>query len=408
MVNESRWRRAPALLRLRLTRPSSRSVWVYFMPIFSFPRSALRKAVTLLVAFAAAFAAPQAHALSRIKDLVSVEGVRDNQLVGYGLVVGLNGTGDTLNNTPFTRQSLQAMLERLGVNIRGANLRTANVAAVMVTANLPPFATQGTRVDITVSALGDAQSLQGGTLLVTPLLGADGEVYAVGQGTLAISGFEAQGEAASVTRGVPTVGRIANGAVIEREVAFPFKEARSLRLSLHNPDLTTAKRISGVINDFIGGASAEPTDPSTVVLNLPANYRGNIIQLLSEVEQLRVDPDQRARIVIDERSGIIVMGKDVKVSTVAVAQGNLTVTITESPLVSQPNPLAEGETVVVPRTNIQVDTGDGEKLGIVKQGVTLKELVDGLNALGIGPRDMIAILQAIKAAGALQADIEVM
>jgi flagellar P-ring protein FlgI len=385
-----------------------RSVSRFLMPLFLSMRPVLRLAAATALTLTTLFVTPAAQALSRIKDLVSVEGVRENQLVGYGLVVGLNGTGDTLNNTPFTRQSLQAMLERLGVNIRGANLRTANVAAVMVTANLPAFATQGTRVDITVSALGDSQSLQGGTLLVTPLLGADGEVYAVGQGSLSIAGFDAQGEAASVTRGVPTVGRIANGALIEREVAFPFKDSKTLRLSLHNPDLTTAKRIAGVINDFIGGASAEPSDPSTVVLQLPPTYRGNIIQLLTEIEQLRVDPDQRARIIIDERSGIIVMGKDVKVSTVAVAQGNLTVTITESPVVSQPNPLAEGETVVVPRTNIKVDTGDGQQLGIVKQGVTLKELVDGLNALGIGPRDMIAILQAIKAAGALQADIEVM
>jgi flagellar P-ring protein FlgI len=347
-------------------------------------------------------------ALSRIKDLVSVEGVRENQLVGYGLVVGLNGSGDTLNNAPFTKQSLQAMLERLGVNTRGANLRTANVAAVMVTANLPAFSTQGTRVDVTVSALGDAKSLQGGTLLVTPLLGADGEVYAVAQGSVAIAGFAAQGEAASITRGVPTVGRISNGALIEREVEFQLKSATSLRLALRNPDLTTARRIAAVINDFVGNGSAEPTDPSTVVLKMPASYKGNIIQLLSEVEQLRVDPDQRARIVIDERSGIIVMGKDVKVSTVAVAQGNLTVTITESPVVSQPEPFSDGETVVVPRTNLQVDTGEGEQIAIVKQGVTLKDLVDGLNALGIGPRDMIAILQAIKAAGALQADIEVM
>ncbi len=285
-------------------------------------RPALRAGALAILTLTALLPAVPASALSRIKDLVSVEGVRENQLVGYGLVVGLNGTGDTLNNTPFTRQSLQAMLERLGVNIRGANLRTANVAAVMVTANLPPFGTQGTRVDVTVSALGDSQSLQGGTLLVTPLLGADGEVYAVAQGSVAIAGFQAQGEAASVTRGVPTVGRISNGALIEREIAFALKDAKSVRLSLHNPDLTTARRIAAVINDFIGGATAEPTDPSTVVLQLPPRYNGNIIQLLTEVEQLRVDPDQRARIVIDERSGIIVMGKDVKVSTVAVAQGN--------------------------------------------------------------------------------------
>ncbi len=352
--------------------------------------------------------AGQASANSRIKDLASVEGVRENQLVGYGLVVGLNGTGDTLNNSPFTKQSLTSMLERLGVNTRGTNLRTANVAAVMVTANLPPFSTQGTRIDVTVSALGDSKSLQGGTLLVTPLLGADGEVYAVGQGAVAISGFSAEGDAAKVTRGVPTVGRIANGAVIEREIEFALKGQTALRLALRNPDFTTAKRIAAAINDFLGSNSAEPTDPSTVAIQIPANYRGNMIRMLTEIELLRVEPDQRARIVVDERSGIIVMGKDVRVSTVAIAQGNLTVTITESPVVSQPAPFSNGVTTVVPRTGIKVDAEEGKKLAIVKEGVTLKELVDGLNALGIGPRDMISILQAIKAAGALQADIEVM
>jgi flagellar P-ring protein precursor FlgI len=349
-----------------------------------------------------------ALSLSRIKDLASVEGVRQNQLVGYGLVVGLNGTGDTLNNTPFTKQSLQAMLERLGVNTRGATVRTANVAAVMVTANLPAFATQGTRMDVTVSALGDAKSLQGGTLLVTPLLGADGEVYSVAQGSVAISGFQAEGEAAKIVRGVPTVGRIANGALIEREIDFQINKLKSLRLALRNPDLTTARRVAAAINDFMGADTAEPTDPSTVTLSIPERYRGNMIKLLTEVEQLRVDPDQAARVIVDERSGIIVMGQDVRVNTVAVAQGNLTVTITETPQVSQPNPFSDGETVVVPRTAVKVDTGDKNKLGIVRESVTLRELVDGLNALGIGPRDLIAILQAIKASGALQAEIEVM
>ncbi|MDJ1158458.1 flagellar basal body P-ring protein FlgI [Chelatococcus sp. SYSU_G07232] len=373
----------------------------------------LRRTLARCLALAAAVAtlagpvAP-AFALSRIKDLAAVEGVRQNQLVGYGLVVGLNGTGDTLNNTPFTRQSLQAMLERLGVNTHGANLRTANVAAVMVTANLPAFSTQGTRVDVTVSALGDAKSLQGGTLLVTPLLGADGEVYAVAQGSVAISGFQAEGEASKVTRGVPTVGRIANGALIEREIDFQLAKLKTLRLALRNPDLTTARRIAAAINDFLGADTAEPTDPSTVAIQIPARYQGNMIRLLTEVEQLRVDPDQSARVVIDERSGIIVMGKDVRVSTVAVAQGNLTVTITETPQVSQPAPFSNGVTTVVPRTGVKVDTQDGNKLAIVREGVTLKELVDGLNALGIGPRDLIAILQAIKASGALQAEIEVM
>ena len=352
--------------------------------------------------------APEAQALSRIKDLASVEGVRENQLVGYGLVTGLNGTGDTLNNCPMTRQSLQAMMERLGVNTRQANMRTANMAAVMVTANLPAFSTQGTRLDVTVSAMCDAKSLQGATLLATPLLGADGEVYAVAQGSLAISGFAAEGDAAKITRGVPTVGRIANGALIEREVDFQISKLQNLRLSLRNPDLTTARRMAAAINDFLGGDSAEPTDPSTVTINIPRNFQGNMVRLLTEVEQLRVEPDQRARVLLDERSGIIVMGKDVRVSQVAVAQGNLTVTITEQPEVSQPAPFSRGETTVVPRTGIKVETDDKKKLAIVKDSVSLRELVDGLNALGVGPRDLIAILQAIKASGALQADIEVM
>jgi flagellar P-ring protein precursor FlgI len=346
-------------------------------------------------------------AASRIKDIADFEGVRENQLIGYGLVVGLNGTGDTLGNAPFTRQSLQAMLERLGVNTRGANLRTANVAAVMVTANLPPFATQGTRVDVTVSALGDSGSLQGGTLLVTPLIGADGEVYAIAQGPLAIAGFSAEGDGASITRGVPTVGRISNGALVEREVDFKMTDMKHLRLALRNPDLTTARRVSLSINSLMGKPIAVATNPGTIQISMPEDYRGSIVDLLTDIEQLIIEPDQPARIVIDESSGIIVMGRDVRVSTVAVAQGNLTVTITETPQVSQALPLADGgATVVVPRTQVDVDTESEFRLGIVEQSVTLKELVDGLNALGIGPRDMIAILQAIKAAGALQAEIE--
>jgi flagellar P-ring protein precursor FlgI len=349
-----------------------------------------------------------AAATSRIKDLVNIEGVRENQLIGYGLVVGLNGTGDTLNNIPFTKQSLQAMLERLGVNIRGTQISTGNVAAVMVTANLPPFGTQGARIDVTVSALGDAKSLQGGTLLVTPLLGADGNVYAVGQGSVAIGGFQAEGDAAKVTRGVPTVGRIANGAIIEREIEFALNQLSEVRLALRNADFTTAKRIAAAVNDFLGGPTAEPLDSSTVQLTVPKNYHGNVVSLLTEIEQLQIEPDLPAKIVIDERSGIIVMGRDVRVAMVAVAQGNLTVTISEAPQVSQPTPFSSGgTTTVVPRTRIGVQE-DGKKLALVREGVSLQQLVDGLNALGVGPRDLIAILQAIKAAGAIQANIEVM
>jgi flagellar P-ring protein precursor FlgI len=363
----------------------------------------------LVAALLISFASAPAGATSRIKDLANIEGVRQNQLIGYGLVVGLNGTGDTLNNIPFTKQSLQAMLERLGVNVRGQTLRTGNVAAVMVTANLPAFSTQGTRIDVTVSSLGDAKSLQGGMLLVTPLLGADGNVYAVGQGSVAIGGFQAEGEAAKIVRGVPTVGRISNGALIEREIEFNLNRQSQLRMALRNPDFTTAKRIAAAINDYIGVPTAESLDPGTVGLTVPQQYRGNVISLLTEIEQLQVEPDLSAKIVIDERSGIIVMGRDVRVSMVAVAQGNLTVTISETPQVSQPGAFAPrgAETVVVPRTRIGVQE-DGKRLAVVKDGVSLQQLVDGLNALGIGPRDLIAILQAIKAAGAIQADIEVM
>ena len=359
---------------------------------------------------AGAIGADPAISSSRIKDLVDIEGVRENQLIGYGLVVGLNGTGDTLNNSPFTRQSLQAMLERLGMNTRDATLRTKNVAAVMVTANLPAFATHGTRIDVSVSTLGDSSSLQGGTLLVTPLLGADGEVYAVAQGPVAVAGFEVSGDAAEVVRGVPTAGRISNGALIEREIDFELSQLASLRLALRNPDLTTATRIAQGINNYIGPDTAEAIDPATVRIRLSGKYSSDIVALLTDIEQLRIEPDQPARVVIDEHSGIIVMGKDVKVSTVAVAQGNLTVTITETPEVSQPEPFSGrgATTVVVPRTQITVDDQSGNRMAIVNGGVNLQQLVDGLNALGVGPRDLISIMQAIKSAGALQADVEVM
>ncbi|WP_395011477.1 flagellar basal body P-ring protein FlgI [Devosia sp.] len=369
----------------------------------------LRQLLAVAIAGAGLMAAPTAASASaaRIKDIVNIEGVRDNQLVGYGLVVGLNGTGDSLNNSPFTRQSLQAMLERLGVNTRGENMRTANVAAVMVTANLPAFSTQGSRLDVNVSALGDADSLQGGTLLVTPLLGADGEVYAIAQGSVLINGFKAAGDAATVVSGVPTTGRISAGGLIEREIGFTLGAQRTLRLALRNPDLTTARRIALAINDFIGVPTATPEDPATVRVHLPRGFNGNIVDLLTDIEQLVVETDQPARIVVDENSGIIVMGKDVRVSSVAVAQANLTVTIAESPEVVQPAPLSMGETAVVPRTDLTVEE-TSRNLAVVPESVTLQQLVDGLNALGISPRDLIAILQAIKATGALQAEIEVL
>jgi flagellar P-ring protein precursor FlgI len=360
------------------------------------------------LAVALSLAPLNAYAFSRIKDLADIEGVRDNMLIGYGLVAGLNGTGDTLQNSPFTRQALQTILERLGVQTRGANVNTKDIAAVMVTANLPPFAAQGSKVDVTVSAMGDSKSLQGGTLLATPLLAADGEVYALAQGPLAVGGFSAQGQGASVSRGVPTSGRISSGGTIEKEVSFKLADAASLRLSLRNPDFTTAKRVAQAINRFIGEPAASASDPATVHLVRPASYAGNIVALLTEIEQLKVAPDLPAKVVIDEQSGVIVMGSDVRISTVAIAQGNLTIRVTETPQVSQPQPFSmQGETVVVPRTDIEVDEETGRQLIIVRDGVSLEVLVSGLNALGVGPRDMISILQAIKAAGALQAEIEV-
>jgi flagellar P-ring protein FlgI len=323
-------------------------------------------------------------AQSRIKDLVQVEGVRDNQLIGYGIVVGLAGTGDGLRNSPFTRQSIEAMLERMGVNTREQNLQTKNVAAVMVTASLPAFGTQGSRIDISVSAFGDAKSLAGGTLLVTPLMGADGQVYAVAQGQLTVGGFTATGNSgSSVSRGVSTNGRVANGALIERELRFNLAGQTELRLA------------------------ATVENPSTIVLSKPIGYPGDMVNLISRIERLPVTPDAVAKIVVDEASGIVVMGDNVRVSTVAIAQGNLTVSVQETPVVSQPNAFSNGETTTVPRSSVTIEEDQGD-LTVVRGGVPLRDLVEGLNALGVNPRDLIQILQALKASGALQADIEVM
>jgi flagellar P-ring protein precursor FlgI len=344
-----------------------------------------------------------AGAQVRIKDIADVEGIRENQLIGYGLIVGLNNTGDKLDNAVFTRESLIGMLERLGVNTRDqvAKLSTKNIAAVMVTAELPAFARSGSRIDVAVSALGDATNLTGGTLLVTPLLAADGEVYAVAQGAVSTGAIAARGAATSVTRGVPTAARIANGATVEREVAYRIDKTNAVRLGLRNPDLTTARRIATAINQVLGPV-AKATDPRTVALDL-ANR--DPIEALATLEDLRVEPDNRATVVIEEASGTIVMGANVRISTVAIAQGNLTIRVTETPEVSQPAAFSDGTTKVVPRTQVQVDDQHDRKLGILQGSVTLRDLVASLNALGIGPRDLISILQSIKTAGALQADL---
>lgn len=344
---------------------------------------------------------------SRIKDIADFEGVRDNQLVGYGLVVGLNGTGDNIKSIDFTKESLISMLDQIGINARGGQIKSKNIAAVMVTANLPAFARQGSRIDVMVSALGDAKNLQGGTLLATPLVGANGEVYAVAQGQVAVSGVSAQSATQSLVKGVPTSGRIANGAIIENEIPFKLDNLDVVRIALRNPDFTTSRRVADAINAMLGTTAAQAIDPATISMKVPNRYKGKIVDLMTKVEQLQVQPDQMARVVIDESSGIVVIGKDVKINRLAIAQGNLTIKITDVPYVSQPLPFSNGETVVGVNSIIDVNESIDSKLNVLNTGVNLQELVDGLNALGVTPRDLISILQAIKASGALQADIEV-
>ncbi|WP_295072044.1 flagellar basal body P-ring protein FlgI [Tabrizicola sp.] len=361
----------------------------------------IRCLLALFLTATAAFAEP-----IRIKDLVEFDGVRGNDLVGYGLVVGLNGTGDGLRNAPFTEEIMANLLERLGANVTGEEFRPKNVAAVFVTAQLPPFARAGGRIDVTVSAIGDAKSLLGGTLVMTPLNGADGQIYAVAQGTIIAGGIVAEGDAARVTQGVPTAGVIPSGARVEREVEFDFAGLSSLRLALKSADFTTAARIEQAVNAEFGGRVAEMTDAGTVAVDIAATGMRSPAHVLARLEGIMVQPETRARVVVDQRSGTIVMGADVRISRVAVAQGNLTLRVEESPLVSQPNPFAEGETVVVPRSNAEI-AKDGTGLAEVRGGTDLAEVVAGLNALGVAPHDMIDILKSINAAGALHAEFVV-
>lgn len=371
----------------------------------------LRTLRLIIAGFVAAIlTASPAGAKSRIKDIVEFEGVRDNMLVGYGIVVGLAGTGDMMRNNPMTQQSFQAMLERLGVNTHSPtatqNLNTKDVAAVMVTARLPPFVATGSQIDVTVSAIGDAKSLLGGTLLVTPLMGADGQVYAVSQGTVQTGAISASGASgSSISKGVPTAGRIAGGGIVEHEVGYALGTQHQLRMTLRNPDFTTAHRIADVINArYPGAATAE----NPTIVSIRATDGSNMTSFISQVENLAVDPDAPAKVVIDEVAGVIVMGENVRISTVAIQQGNLTISVQETPMVAQPAPFSQGQTTTVPRSSVQVDEEKGRKFLTIRNGASLSTLVAGLNALGVTPRDMISILQTIKAAGALQADIEVM
>ncbi len=340
----------------------------------------------------------------RLKDLVNFDGVRGNDLVGYGLVVGLNGTGDGLRNAPFTEEIMSNILERLGVNVTGEDFRPKNVAAVLVTASLPPFARVGGQIDVTVSAIGDSKSLLGGTLIMTPLNAADGQIYAVAQGTVLAGGAVVEGEAASVVRGVPTSGVIPSGARVEREIEFDLSSLSQIRLALREPDFTTAERIETAVNSEFRKAVAIMRDSGTVELSIPATGARSAAHALRRIENILVEPETKARVVVDQRSGTIVMGQEVRISRVAVSQGNLTLTVEEAPIAIQPNPFARGETVVVPRTVAGIDEEEGTGLAEIPEATTLSEVVAGLNALGVSPRDMIDILKTIKAAGALHAE----
>lgn len=349
-----------------------------------------------------AFAAPV-----RIKDLATIDGVRGNDLVGYGLVVGLNGSGDSVRNAPYTEEMLGGLLERLGVNVTNESFRPKNVAAVMVTGTLPPFARAGSQIDVSVAAIGDAKSLLGGTLIMTPLNAADGEVYAVAQGSIIAGGVAAEGEAASVVQGVPTSGTIPSGARVEREVDFDFSQMSSFRIALRTADFTTAARMEKAINDDLGSGVATLMDAATISIDSASMGQVNPARLVGRIENIEIEPESRARVVVDHKSGTIVMGSDVRISRVAVSQGNLTLRVRETPMVSQPNPFSPGETVVVPRTDADITQEPGIGFAEVSGESSLSDVVAGLNALGVRPRELIDILKAIHAAGALHAEFVV-
>ena len=362
----------------------------------------LAKFVLILIILT--FFISHAHAV-RIKNIIDIEGVRKNQLVGYGLVVGLNGTGDG-NKSEFTIQSMVSMLEKMGITVSTEDIKVDNVAAVMVTADLPPFARVGSRIDVLVSSIGDADNLQGGTLLFSPLKAANGKVYAVAQGPVSTGGFSVGGAGGKVQKNFPTVGRVVGGAMIEREVVSNFNQKRTLSLVLRNPDFTTASRVAEAINAALYEQIAKAPDAGAVQVRVSEKYSENIAGLVVLIEGLEVTPDIISKIVINERTGTVVIGNNVRISTIAIAHGNLSIQIKESKDVSQPLPFSQGETVVTPETEISVEE-EKNKLILVESGVTIGEVVRALNALGVSPRDLIAIFQAIKVAGALQAELEI-
>lgn len=346
-----------------------------------------------------------AHA-ARLKDIADIEGVRSNQLIGYGVVVGLNGTGDR-KGTAFTSQSVSNLLERLGVRVSTADLKLANVAAVVVTANLPPFAKPGLKLDVTLSSIGDASSLQGGVLLMTPLKGADGKTYAVSQGALSVGGFTVSGGGDQTQKNHPTVGVISKGANVEKDIPFDLFAKGQIKIVLRDPDFMTATRVQSAVNLFLGVEGAKAIDSGNVVLPLDPSKAKDPVELIAQLEQLSVEPDLAARVVVNERTGTIIMGENVRISTVALAHGNLNITIRQENQVSQPNALAGGSTAVVPNVDIQVGEESGQ-LQIVGGTVRLGELVQALNQLGATPRDLIAIFEALQKAGALHAELLIM
>ncbi|MFT5694523.1 MAG: flagellar P-ring protein precursor FlgI [Myxococcota bacterium] len=365
-----------------------------------------RLAIAVLCLFLTPLHAPAADA-ARLKEIASVNGVRENPLIGYGLVVGLAGTGDKAG-TEFTIQSLTSMLSKMGITLDPNQIRVKNVAAVMVTGRLPAFARTGNRFDVTVASMGDSTSLEGGTLLMTPLLGSDGQIYGIAQGAISVGGFSAGGGGGGVQKNHPTVGRLANGATVEKELDYQLDGMNTFEVNLSRPDFTTSLRTAQAINLYFGEEIADAISSGSVEVRIPDSYRNRIVRFLSEVESLEVVPDRIAKVILNERTGTVVMGAGVRLSTVAIAHGSLTVTISTENQASQPNALSRGgETRVVKNTDIEVFEEEAQ-LSVISAPVTIGELVRGLNAMGVSPRDLIAIMQAIKAAGALTAELELM